>query len=143
MVFQIVESWLATSARFEVVLGCFKWFDIVFCGDAKFCGCTKYELFICNPLIFQRLTPLTTNSLLKISHKIKKNALISKKCSTFAVPKGIPNARVAESVDALVSNTSSFTGVPVRPRPRVQKGDCRSSLLFCFSHIQTQKTSLI
>lgn len=30
-----------------------------------------------------------------------------------------PLARVAESVDALVSNTSSFTGVPVRPRPRV------------------------
>ena len=50
-------------------------------------------------------------------YKIKKNALISKKCSTFAIPKGIPNARVAESVDALVSNTSSFTGVPVRPRP--------------------------
>ena len=76
--------------------------------------------FICNLLTFQRLMLLITNSLFEILHKIKKNALISKKCSTFAIPKGIPNARVAESVDALVSNTSSFTGVPVRPRPRVQ-----------------------
>ena len=77
--------------------------------------------FICNLLTFQWLMLLITNSLFKILHKIKKNALFSKKCSTFAIPKGIPNARVAESVDALVSNTSSFTGVPVRPRPRVQK----------------------
>ena len=63
-------------------------------------------------------------------YKIKKNALISKKCSTFAIPKGIPNARVAESVDALVSNTSSFTGVPVRPRPRVQRDEFFAHLFF-------------
>ena len=31
------------------------------------------------------------------------------------------SARMAESVDALVSNTSRFTPVPVRPRLRVQK----------------------
>ena len=30
------------------------------------------------------------------------------------------SARMAESVDALVSNTSRFTPVPVRPRLRVQ-----------------------
>ncbi len=30
-------------------------------------------------------------------------------------------ARMAESVDALVSNTSRFTPVPVRPRLRVQE----------------------
>ena len=32
-------------------------------------------------------------------------------------------ARVAELVDALVSKTSSFQGVPVRPRPRVLRAD--------------------
>ena len=31
------------------------------------------------------------------------------------------SARMAESVDALVSNTSRFTPVPVRPRLRVRK----------------------
>ena len=41
--------------------------------------------------------------------------------STFAHPiKGI-GAQMAESVDALVSNTSRFTPVPVRPRLWVLK----------------------
>ena len=31
------------------------------------------------------------------------------------------NAQMAESVDALVSNTSGFTSIPVRPRVWVQK----------------------
>ena len=30
---------------------------------------------------------------------------------------------MAESVDALVSNTSGFTSIPVRPRVWVQKGE--------------------
>lgn len=33
----------------------------------------------------------------------------------------IVNAQMAESVDALVSNTSGFTSIPVRPRVWVQK----------------------
>ena len=32
----------------------------------------------------------------------------------------IRNAQMAESVDALVSNTSGFTSIPVRPRVWVQ-----------------------
>ena len=32
-----------------------------------------------------------------------------------------PNAQMAESVDALVSNTSGFTSIPVRPRVWVLK----------------------
>ena len=34
----------------------------------------------------------------------------------------IRNAQMAESVDALVSNTSGFTSIPVRPRVWVQDG---------------------
>ena len=33
----------------------------------------------------------------------------------------IRNAQMAESVDALVSNTSGFTSIPVRPRVWVRK----------------------
>ena len=43
------------------------------------------------------------------------------------------NAQMAESVDALVSNTSGFTSIPVRPRVWVQKGESsKNSLLFCY-----------
>ena len=41
-------------------------------------------------------------------------------CCTFAVDFGRNEAQMAESVDALVSNTSRFTPVPVRPRLWVQ-----------------------
>ena len=41
----------------------------------------------------------------------------SKKRCIFAPPK----AQMAESVDALVSNTSGFTSIPVRPRVWVLK----------------------
>ena len=42
------------------------------------------------------------------------------------------NAQMAESVDALVSNTSGFTSIPVRPRVWVQKGEhSLNVLLFC------------
>ncbi len=34
------------------------------------------------------------------------------------------HARVAELVDALVSNTSGSNAVPVRPRPRVLETPC-------------------
>ena len=36
-----------------------------------------------------------------------------------------PKARMAESVDALVSNTSGFTSMPVRSRLRVHKTACK------------------
>ena len=44
-----------------------------------------------------------------------------KKNRTFASaiekqPSKLRNAQMAESVDALVSNTSGFTSIPVRPR---------------------------
>ena len=49
-----------------------------------------------------------------------------KKSRTFASaiekqPSKLQNAQMAESVDALVSNTSRFTPVPVRPRLWVLK----------------------
>ena len=40
------------------------------------------------------------------------------------------SARMAESVDALVSNTCRFTPVPVRPRLRVLKEEDESLPLF-------------
>ena len=50
------------------------------------------------------------------------------------------NAQMAESVDALVSNTSGFTSIPVRPRVWVQRRLLKlliisdlSSLLFLFT----------
>ena len=41
-------------------------------------------------------------------------------CCTFAPAFEKKQAQMAESVDALVSNTSRFTPVPVRPRLWVQ-----------------------
>ena len=46
------------------------------------------------------------------------------KSSIFATAKEkqlLVNAQMAESVDALVSNTSGFTSIPVRPRVWVPK----------------------
>ena len=40
------------------------------------------------------------------------------------------NAQMAESVDALVSNTSGFTSIPVRPRVWVQGESSKGFLLF-------------
>ena len=46
----------------------------------------------------------------------------SRKSRIFAPHLRVPqNAQMAESVDALVSNTSGFTSIPVRPRVWVQK----------------------
>ena len=49
-----------------------------------------------------------------------------KKSRTFASaiekqPSKLRNAQMAESVDALVSNTSGFTSIPVRPRVWVRR----------------------
>ena len=49
-----------------------------------------------------------------------KNIAIKKIIPTFADACSAGNAQMAESVDALVSNTSRFTPVPVRPRLWVQ-----------------------
>ena len=46
------------------------------------------------------------------------------------------NAQMAESVDALVSNTSGFTSIPVRPRVWVQKR--RKFLTFSFFYTSKQ-----
>ena len=53
---------------------------------------------------------------------LSKYLVNSKKSSNFAADFGIneSKAQMAESVDALVSNTSRFTPVPVRPRLWVQ-----------------------
>ena len=44
------------------------------------------------------------------------------------------NAQMAESVDALVSNTSGFTSIPVRPRVWVRKTPDNHLIIrgFCF-----------
>ena len=42
---------------------------------------------------------------------------------TFATQKKNRQAQMAESVDALVSNTSGVTSIPVRPRVWVQGKD--------------------
>ena len=46
------------------------------------------------------------------------------------MPSQNASARMAESVDALVSNTSRFTPVPVRPRLRVRKREVLRLLFF-------------
>ena len=48
----------------------------------------------------------------------------------------LKDAQMAESVDALVSNTNRFTPVPVRPRLWVRKGDVKASpFLLCITQI--------
>ena len=54
----------------------------------------------------------------------------SKKRSIFASQFRNKVAQMAESVDALVSNTSGFTSIPVRPRVWVQKRKTRVFLFF-------------
>ena len=50
---------------------------------------------------------------------------------------------MAESVDALVSNTSGFTSIPVRPRVWVQKGESSVSfLLFCFIYVESERLKI-
>ena len=49
----------------------------------------------------------------------------------------IRNAQMAESVDALVSNTSGFTSIPVRPRVWVHEGE--SFKTFSFFYICSQE----
>ena len=46
-------------------------------------------------------------------------------------------AQMAESVDALVSNTSGFTSIPVRPRVWVHEGE--SFLIFSFFCVFSQE----
>ena len=45
----------------------------------------------------------------------------------------IRNAQMAESVDALVSNTSGFTSIPVRPRVWVRKNPLEISRGFFYA----------
>ena len=54
------------------------------------------------------------------------------------------HAQMAESVDALVSNTSGFTSIPVRPRVWVQeeKFERASLFLFCYGNICAYKNGL-
>jgi hypothetical protein len=53
---------------------------------------------------------------------ISRIYLLQRKIIIFApLVKFVENARVAELVDALVSNTSDSNIVPVRSRPRVHK----------------------
>ena len=44
---------------------------------------------------------------------------------TFASSYEMGHAQMAESVDALVSNTSGFTSIPVRPRVWVPKSKAK------------------
>ena len=46
---------------------------------------------------------------------------------------------MAESVDALVSNTSRFTPVPVRPRLWVQKGESSTFSFFYFINLISRR----
>ena len=43
---------------------------------------------------------------------------------------------MAESVDALVSNTSGFTSIPVRPRVWVHKGESFKAFSFFYIYLQ-------
>ena len=48
------------------------------------------------------------------------------------------NAQMAESVDALVSNTSGFTSIPVRPRVWVRKKE-KVFRTFSFFYVQAKR----
>ena len=50
---------------------------------------------------------------------------------TFATQKKNRQAQMAESVDALVSNTSGVTSIPVRPRVWVLKKKLSFNFFFC------------
>ena len=51
----------------------------------------------------------------------KESIVVFKKSCIFAPHLRNQHAQMAESVDALVSNTSGFTSIPVRPRVWVRK----------------------
>ena len=53
-------------------------------------------------------------------------------CTANHPKKVLAEAQMAESVDALVSNTSRFTPVPVRPRLWVRKEEDESLPLFVY-----------
>ena len=58
--------------------------------------------------------------------KVQKNLVVIKKVVPLQPQKRNKlsvNAQMAESVDALVSNTSGFTSIPVRPRVWVLKSE--------------------
>ena len=58
--------------------------------------------------------------------KVQKNLVVIKKVVPLQPQKRNKlsvNAQMAESVDALVSNTSGFTSIPVRPRVWVLEGE--------------------
>ena len=57
----------------------------------------------------------------KFSGKSWKSKNYSYLCTAEPLERASAEAQMAESVDALVSNTSRFTPVPVRPRLWVQK----------------------
>ena len=69
-----------------------------------------------------------------MSKKTAKNFAELNFLPTFAHPIEKLDAQMAESVDALVSNTSRFTPVPVRPRLWVQRRRKEVSSVFflCF-----------
>ena len=72
----------------------------------------------------------------KICNFFDKVLYIQKKY--LPLPLQIASARMAESVDALVSNTSRFTPVPVRPRLWVLKEKFeRTSLFFVIVRLAT------
>ena len=77
--------------------------------------------------------------------KKRKHAWMSRKTTIFA-PQLRTNVRqfaqMAESVDALVSNTSGFTSIPVRPRVWVQRKavDQMIDSLFLFNKQPISKT---
>ena len=55
----------------------------------------------------------------------KESIVVFKKSCIFAPHLRNQHAQMAESVDALVSNTSGFTSIPVRPRVWVRKEENR------------------
>ena len=55
---------------------------------------------------------------------------------TFATQKKNRQAQMAESVDALVSNTSGVTSIPVRPRVWVLKKKLSFNFFFLYIHIK-------
>ena len=60
-------------------------------------------------------------------------------CVYLCTRKRKTNAQMAESVDALVSNTSGFTSIPVRPRVWVLKRrKLKNSLRFSFLLLVTR-----
>ena len=69
----------------------------------------------------------------------KESIVVFKKSCIFAPHLRNQHAQMAESVDALVSNTSGFTSIPVRPRVWVLKRrKLKNSLRFSFLLLVTR-----